>query len=140
MQRPFDKQAMARTQFSRIHRNQGGSDSFARGAEMIIMRKMSQIGLASWLGVMAIAWSAASFAGRPADCAAEADRASRGSGSVMGGVGRGAATGALFGAIVGNRKGAGRGAALGAVVGGVRQGSYNNNVYQSVYDACMRRY
>jgi hypothetical protein len=108
-------------------------------AEMIIMRKMSQIGLASWIGVMAIVWSAASFAGRPADCAAEADRASRGSGSVMGGLGRGAIKGGIFGAIVGNGKSARRGAALGAVVGGVRQGAYKNNVYESVYDACMRR-
>ena len=43
-------------------------------------------------GVMAIAWSSASV-GQPsaADCAAEADRASRGSGSTLGGVGRGAA-------------------------------------------------
>ncbi len=91
-------------------------------------------------GCVTLAWSATSFAGQAAYCAAEADRASRGSGSPMGGLARGAAKGALFGAIVGNSKGAGRGAALGALVGGVRQGTYKNNVYESVYDACMRRY
>lgn len=104
------------------------------------MRKMSQIRLALWIGGLALAWSTAPLAGRPADCAAEADRASRGSGSMVGGLGRGAIKGGIFGAIVGNSKSARRGAALGAVVGGVRQGSYKNNVYESVYDACMRRY
>ena len=91
-------------------------------------------------GVMAIAWSSASV-GQPsaADCAAEADRASRGSGSTLGGVGRGAAGGALFGAIVGGKKGAGRGAALGGIVGGIHKGSQKNDVYNSVYDACMSR-
>lgn len=88
----------------------------------------------------AMTWNSASFAGRAADCAAEADRASRGTGSVIGGAGRSAARGAVFGAIVGDKKSARRGAALGAVVGGVRSGVVKNNVYNSVYDSCMRRY
>lgn len=90
--------------------------------------------------ILVLSLSTPSWARSAADCAAEADRASRGTGSSIGGIGRGAAKGALFGAIVGNGKSARRGAALGAVVGGVRQGAYKNNVYNSVYDACMRRY
>ena len=78
-------------------------------------------------------------AGAPADCAAEADRASRNHTSVVGGAVRGAAGGAVIGAVVGgNSRGAGRGAAIGAVVGGARQGYRKNNTYQSVYDSCMR--
>ena len=92
-------------------------------------------GIALVLGSVSIARAMS-----PADCAAEADRASRGSGSMVGGLGRGAAKGAIFGAIVGDGKAARRGAALGALAGGVRQGAYKDNVYQSVYDACMRRY
>jgi hypothetical protein len=91
-------------------------------------------------GVLAIAWSGASVAQpSPADCAAEADRASRGSGSTLGGVGAGAVGGAVFGGIIGGKKGAGRGAALGGVVGGVKRSADKNNVYNSVYDACMSR-
>ncbi|NVK40296.1 MAG: hypothetical protein HWE39_03565 [Oceanospirillaceae bacterium] len=76
----------------------------------------------------------------PADCAAEADRASRDSGSIVGGAGIGAATGAMFGVIVGDsRRSARRGAALGTVAGGVRQGVRREDVYKNVYDACMRR-
>jgi uncharacterized protein YcfJ len=94
------------------------------------------------IGVMTIAWCSMSAADQPsaADCAAEADRASRDSGTMLGGAARGAAGGAVFGAIVGNRKSAKRGAALGAVIGGVRNGARKNDVYNSTYDACMRRY
>ena len=87
-----------------------------------------------------VLWSSASFARRASDCAAEAERASRGTGTVLGGSARGAARGALFGAVVGNKKSARRGAALGAVVGGARRGAVKNDVYNSVYDSCMGRY
>lgn len=76
----------------------------------------------------------------PSDCAAIADRQSRGQGSTMGGVGRGAAGGAIFGAIVGDSsKSAGRGALLGGIIGGARKSSQKENTYQQVYDDCMRR-
>lgn len=105
------------------------------------MKRLFPSGLALLFGILLVAWSAAPFADQPspADCAAEADRASRGVGSGLGGIGRGAAGGALFGAIVGNKKGAKRGAALGGVIGGVRRGVEKDNAYKNVYDACMRR-
>ena len=105
------------------------------------MRKTRPLQLAFLSGIMAFAWGTATLAEppSPADCAAEADRASREIGSGLGNMGRGAARGALFGAIVGDKKSARRGAALGAVVGGVRSGAEKNSVYESVYDACMRR-
>jgi hypothetical protein len=74
-----------------------------------------------------------------ADCAAEADRASRSQGSVARGTGRGAAGGAAFGAIVGDSDSAKKGAAVGAVVGTARKGSQKNSTYNQVYDSCMRR-
>jgi len=93
------------------------------------------------VGASAFAWSVASFGGRASDCAAEADRASRSTGTGLGSVGRGAARGAIFGAIVGDSgKSARRGAALGALGGGLRHGAHKNNVYNSVYDSCMGRY
>ena len=105
------------------------------------MRRLFPSGLALLSGILGIAWSAASIAYQPspADCAAEADRASRGASTSLGGIGRGAAKGAIFGAIVGDSKSARRGAAMGGVVGGVRRGVEKNNIYESVYDACMRR-
>ena len=105
------------------------------------MRGLGHSGMAVLLAVLIAAWSPVSFAfeASPANCAAEADRASRESGTMLGGLGRGAARGALFGAIVGNGKSARRGAVLGAAVGGIRQGVYKNSVYENVYDACMRR-
>lgn len=93
--------------------------------------------------LMALLWSvnASAYRPSPADCAAEADRAARDSGTMMGGAVRGAARGAVFGAIVGDRrKSTRRGAAVGALVGGVRKGARKNNVYQRVYDDCMRGY
>ena len=105
------------------------------------MPRLFPSGLALLAGILAVAWSSALFASEPtpADCAAEADRASRDEGSAIGGIAKGAARGAIFGAIVGDGKSARRGAALGSIVGGVRRGANRNSVYQSVYDACMRR-
>ena len=120
-------------------RNFASSDPYKR-EDIETMRRTLKAGSILLFGAAAIVWSSASFAGRAADCAAEADRASRSTGSVLGGAGRGAAKGALFGAIVGDKKGAKRGAALGAFTGAVRRGSVKNNVYQSVYDSCMGRY
>ena len=75
----------------------------------------------------------------PADCAAVADRAARDQRSVMGGAARSATRGAIFGAIVGDSgRSAGRGAALGAFVGGTRSAVARNDVYERVYDDCMR--
>lgn len=75
-----------------------------------------------------------------ADCAAEADRAVRGSTTAMGSAGRGALRGAAFGAIVGDSsKSAGRGAALGGMMSGARQRRSNNDTYNRVYDSCMAR-
>ena len=75
-----------------------------------------RLGVTAWsmliVGILAMSLNTAPFARSAADCAAEADRASRGAGSPLGGMGRGAARGALFGAIVGNKKSARRGAAL----------------------------
>lgn len=105
------------------------------------MKPASKYYMVLLIGTCSIIWSSPSNAApSPADCAAEADRAARGSGSIVGGVGVGAATGAVFGAIVGDsRKSTRRGAAIGAVAGGVHQGVNKNEVYKSVYDACMRR-
>ena len=101
-------------------------------------------GVTAWsvlmVGILAVSLNTASFARSAADCAAEADRASRSAASPLGGIGRGAAKGALFGAIVGGSKSARRGAALGALGGGIREGVTKNNIYNSVYDSCMRRY
>jgi len=73
-----------------------------------------------------------------ADCAARAERAERGSSSVLGGAAVGAGGGALFGAIVGsNKKATKRGAALGAVVGGATSAYNKNEAYKREYDACM---
>lgn len=83
----------------------------------------------------------ATHARSAADCAAEADRVVRNSGSALGGATRGAVQGALFGAIVGDRsKSARRGAALGAIVGGVKRHGDNDRLYRQVYDECMRGY
>ena len=73
-----------------------------------------------------------------ADCSARAERAERGSNSVVGGAAVGAAGGAVFGAIVGdNRKATKRGAALGAVAGGANNAYQKNKTYKQVYDSCM---
>ncbi|HYH43792.1 MAG TPA: hypothetical protein VD867_17620 [Burkholderiales bacterium] len=77
------------------------------------------------------------YAASPADCAAEADRASREGGTMMRSAAGGALRGATFGAIVGGDKGTG--AAVGAVVGTARKGHQKNQTYNQVYDSCMRR-
>ena len=76
------------------------------------------------------------YAATPADCAAEADRASREGGTMARGAAGGALRGAAFGAIVGGD--AGTGAAVGAVVGTARKGAQKNQTYNQVYDSCMR--
>ena len=78
------------------------------------------------------------YAQSAADCAARAERAARGTTSVIGGAAVGAAGGAAVGAIVGNRRDARRGAAIGAVAGGATQAYRKNSRYNQVYDACMR--
>lgn len=96
-----------------------------------------------FLGLMALLWSGAVCAHQrsPADCSAEADRASRGQGAVIGGAASGALRGAAFGAIVGgNSRGARRGAAVGGVVGAAHSAHRNDYVYTQVYDDCMRGY
>lgn len=80
-------------------------------------------------------------AGRAADCAARADRASRNSGTVIGGAARGAVRGAIVGSIVGDsRKSKRRGARLGAIAGTARTAQRKNNAYERVYDDCMAGY
>lgn len=76
------------------------------------------------------------------DCAAQAERAARGSTSVIGGAAAGAAGGAAIGAIArkDSRKGAKRGAAIGAVAGGATQAYRKNDRYKRVYDDCMAGY
>jgi len=93
------------------------------------------------IGCIAVGLCAApaSYAASPADCAAQADRASRDQGTMLGGAGRGAVRGGVFGAIVGGSDSAGRGAALGAIVGTARTGAQKNETYNQVYDSCMRR-
>ena len=87
---------------------------------------------------MAICLATPVHAQSAADCAARAERAERGSNSVVGGAAVGAAGGAVFGAIVGdNRKATRRGAALGAVAGGATNAHRKNKTYKQVYDACM---
>ena len=89
-------------------------------------------------GVLAVGLCSAPtiYAATAADCAAEADRASREGGSMARGAAGGALRGAAFGAIVGGD--AGTGAAVGAVVGTARKGAQKNQTYNQVYDSCMR--
>jgi hypothetical protein len=90
---------------------------------------------AAWV----LALAAPVHAQSAADCAALADRAARGSTSVMGGAAVGAAGGAAVGAIVrkDSWKGARRGAAIGAVAGGATQAYRKNERYKQVYEDCM---
>lgn len=92
---------------------------------------------AGLLAVLLVA-APASYAQSAADCAAHADRVSRGQTSTMGGATGGALGGAVFGAIVGDSsKAAGRGALLGGVIGGARASSNQNDAYKRAYDQCM---
>lgn len=93
------------------------------------------------LGLFLGATAASAHYVSASDCAAEADRAARGGGTVMGGAVRGAAGGAVIGVIVGdNRRSAARGAAIGGVVGAAHSAYRNDEVYRRVYDDCMRGY
>jgi hypothetical protein len=88
--------------------------------------------------VLSFQLAAIAYAQSAADCAARAERAERGSSSILGGAAVGAGGGALFGAIVGsNKKATKRGAALGAAVGGARNAYNKNEAYKREYDACM---
>jgi len=91
-----------------------------------------------WILNTSPSFSQSGYVPSPAACAAQADRAARGSGTVLGGAARGAARGALFGAIIGKSKHAKRGAAIGAITGTVRGSARKNNLYNRVYDDCMR--
>jgi uncharacterized protein YcfJ len=98
-----------------------------------------------WLLAMALAAACLSTSATAARnsssyCAAEAERAARNQGTVLGGATRSAAKGAVFGAIVGNKKSAKRGAALGAIVGGAHRAEEKNDAYNRVYDRCMYGY
>ena len=103
-------------------------------------REFAPIRLALLIGAIAVGLCSAPeiYAASAADCAAQADRASRDQGSVLGGAGRGAVRGGAFGAIVGDSDSARRGAAIGAVAGGARRGAQKNSTYNQVYDSCMR--
>ncbi len=105
-----------------------------RGSESAAARMLTLIGVIS----AGLCFAPAIYAASAADCAAQADRASRDSGTMAGAAGRGAVRGAAFGAIVGGSDSAGRGAALGAVVGTARKGAQKNETYNQVYDSCMR--
>lgn len=78
------------------------------------------------------------YAPSPAECAAQAERAAQGSGTVLGGAARGAARGALFGSVIGGGDAAKRGAAIGAITGTARGSAQKNDLYYRVYDDCMR--
>ena len=109
---------------------------------MTVLKKRSPLAaarVALLLGVLTAGLFSATvvYAASAADCAAEADRASREGGTMMRSAAGGALRGAAFGAIVGGDKGTG--AAVGAVVGTARKGHQKNQTYNQVYDSCMRR-
>ena len=103
-------------------------------------REVAAIRLALLIGVLTAGLCSAPevYAASAADCAAQADRASRDQGTMLGGAGRGAVRGGAFGAIVGDSDSARRGAAIGAVAGGARRGAQKNATYNQVYDSCLR--
>jgi hypothetical protein len=101
-------------------------------------RAAARTALLTGVFALGLCCAPAVYAASAADCAAEADRASREGGTVARGAAGGALRGAAFGSIVGGD--AGRGAAVGAVVGGARKGAQKNNTYNQVYDSCMRGY
>ena len=105
-----------------------------RGSELAAARLLMLTGVIT----VGLCSAPAIYAASPADCAAQADRASRDQGTTLGGAGRGAARGAVFGGIVGGGDSARRGAALGAVVGTARTSAQKNDTYNQVYDRCMR--
>ena len=103
-------------------------------------RELAAIRLVLLFGVLTVGLCAAPalYAASAADCAAQADRASRDQGTMLGGAGRGAVRGAALGGIVDGSDGARRGAAIGAVAGTARRGAQKNTTYNQVYDSCMR--
>ena len=103
-------------------------------------REFAAIPFALLIGVVTAGLCSAPviYAASAADCAAQADRASRDQGTMIGGAGRGAVRGGAFGAIVGDSDSARRGAAIGAVAGGARRGAQKNATYNQVYDSCIR--
>ena len=105
------------------------SGSESRAARLLMLIGVVTVGLCS---------APATYAASAADCAAQADRASRDQGTMLGGAGRGAVRGAAFGGIVDGGDGAARGAAIGAIVGTARKGAQKNATYNQVYDSCMR--
>ena len=100
----------------------------------------ARVGLLTGVLIAGLSYTFAVHAATPADCAAEADRASREGNTMMRGAAGGAVRGGAFGAIVGDSDSARRGAAVGAVVGTARTGHQKNQTYNAVYDACMRGY
>ncbi len=107
------------------------------------LKRGSELAAARWLmliGVITVGLCSAPaiYAASAADCAAQADRASRDQGTMLGGAGRGAVRGAAFGGIIDGGDGARRGAAIGAVAGTARRGAQKNQTYNQVYDSCMR--
>ena len=105
-----------------------------RGSELAPARLLMLIGVVT----VGLCSAPALHAASPADCAAQADRASRDQGTMLQGAGRGAARGAVFGGIVDGGDGARRGAAIGAIAGTARKGAQKNQTYNQVYDSCMR--
>ena len=105
-----------------------------RGSELAAARLLMLIGVV----MVGLCSASATYAATPADCAAQADRASREQGTMLGGAGRGAVRGAAVGGIVDGSDGARRGAAIGAIGGTARRGAQKNQTYNQVYDACMR--
>ena len=103
-------------------------------------RELAAIRLALLAGVLTVGLCSAPalYAASAADCAAQADRATRDQGTMLGGAGRGAVRGAALGGIVDGSDGARRGAAIGAVAGTARRGAQKNATYNQVYDSCMR--
>ena len=100
----------------------------------------ARLGLLTGVVIAGLWFAPVVHAATPADCAAEADRASREGKTMARGAAGGAVRGAAFGAIVGDSDSARRGAAVGAVVGTARTGNQKNQTYNAVYDACMRGY
>ena len=105
-----------------------------RGRPLAAARVLMRIGVIT----LGLSFAPATYAASAADCAAQADRASRDQGTMLGGAGRGAVRGAAFGGIIDGGDGARRGAAVGAIVGTARTSSQKNNTYNQVYDSCMR--
>ena len=106
-----------------------------RGSKLAVARLLMLSGVMT----VGLCSAPAIYAASAADCAAEADRASRDPNAPLGGAGRGALRGAALGGIIDGGDGAARGAAIGAIVGTARNSAHKSNTYNQVYDSCMRR-